>query len=51
MEREKDILPENINKIYKDRLAKLLRMQELGINPYPDSFEKTHRSVEVLQQP
>ncbi|MBA4336558.1 lysine--tRNA ligase [bacterium] len=32
---------------YNDRLDKLKAIREMGINPYPDSYERTHKAVEA----
>jgi len=32
---------------YKDRLTKLDQIREMGINPYPDKYERTHKNLEA----
>ena len=34
---------------YKDRLAKLEKIRQEGINPYPDSFDKKQSVAEILK--
>jgi lysyl-tRNA synthetase class 2 len=39
---------EEENKLIKDRLEKLKMLRELGVNPYPYSFSKTHHAKDIL---
>lgn len=32
---------------YNDRLEKVKQIREMGINPYPDSYERTHKALEI----
>jgi len=32
---------------YRDRLEKVKQIREMGINPYPDSYERTHEAIEA----
>ncbi|MBU2524045.1 lysine--tRNA ligase [Patescibacteria group bacterium] len=34
---------------FKDRLEKLKKIKELGVNPYPEKFARTHFSSEALE--
>ncbi|MEJ2637113.1 MAG: lysine--tRNA ligase [Calditrichia bacterium] len=38
---------EELNQLILQRREKLLKLKELGINPYPYKFERTHTSVEI----
>lgn len=38
---------QEIGKLKADRLKKLAGLKELGINPYPYKFERTHKAAEV----
>ncbi|MEK6816573.1 MAG: lysine--tRNA ligase, partial [Nanoarchaeota archaeon] len=38
------------NQYVKDRMEKLRRWIELGVNPFPYKYEKTHDSVEVVDK-
>ncbi len=39
---------EEINQLILQRREKLAKLREMGINPYPYSFERTHVSTEVI---
>ena len=39
---------EELNELMRIRLEKLRRLREMGVNPYPYAFKRTHRSREVL---
>ncbi len=40
---------EDFNQLMKVRFEKLNRLKELGINPYPYSYEQTHKSLEIKE--
>jgi lysyl-tRNA synthetase class 2 len=50
MPETKDNIPtEDLNEVMRTRRRKLEQLQELGVNPYPYNFERTHSSKEVLE--
>ena len=40
--------PDNLNDILRQRREKLDKLRELGVNPYPYRFEKTHNIPDLL---
>jgi len=38
------------DQLIKQRIEKLEAIKKLGINPYPYSYDKTHNSIEVLEE-
>jgi lysyl-tRNA synthetase class 2 len=41
---------EDDNKLVKDRIEKLNKLREMGINPYPYSFQKSHSAKEIADK-
>jgi lysyl-tRNA synthetase class 2 len=41
-------MQEDINKLVKVRIEKLDKIREMGVNPYPYSYDRTHFSKEVI---
>jgi len=41
---------EEENRLIKDRIEKLKALRELGVNPYPYSFDKTHNAKDILDK-
>lgn len=41
---------EEENRLIKDRIDKLNALRELGVNPYPYSFDKTHNANDILNK-
>jgi len=41
-------MAQNLNDEYKTRLAKLEKMRQEGVNPYPEKFDKTQSIAEIL---
>ncbi len=41
---------EDLNQILRARRAKLAKLRELGVNPYPYRFEVRHRIAEILER-
>ncbi|MBW2971938.1 lysine--tRNA ligase [Candidatus Woesearchaeota archaeon] len=39
---------EEENRLIKDRVEKLGKLRELGINPYPYSFSKSHHAADII---
>ena len=39
---------EELNQLILQRREKLLKLQEMGINPYPYAFNRTHSSADIL---
>jgi lysyl-tRNA synthetase class 2 len=50
-ENKENIQPEELNEVMRVRRQKLVRLKELGINPYPYKFERTDLSKNILDQP
>lgn len=42
---------EELNEIRRVRREKLAKLKELGVNPYPYNFERTHFSKDILDEP
>ena len=38
----------SLNQIINFRIEKLSKLKELGFEPYPHKYDRTHRSVEIL---
>jgi lysyl-tRNA synthetase class 2 len=38
------------NRLIKERIEKLNKLQELGINPFPYSFDKTHHADDITKE-
>ncbi len=41
---------EEENRLIKERVDKLKALRELGVNPYPYSFDKTHHAKDILSK-
>ncbi len=41
---------ENINELVRYRLEKLERLRNIGVNPYPYRFEKSHGAAEIISE-
>jgi lysyl-tRNA synthetase class 2 len=41
-------MQEDINKLVKVRMEKLEKIREMGVNPYPYSYNRTHFSQEII---
>ena len=48
--KEEQDTEQDSSRIRDQRLEKLERIKELGINPYPYKFERTHKSVELQEK-
>ncbi len=40
---------EDLNQVMRDRRQKLQRLQEMGVNPFPHVFRRTHFSTDILE--
>ncbi len=47
-EEKTDNQSEDLNEVMRVRREKLARLQEMGVNPYPYGFDRTHFSREIL---
>ncbi len=42
-------MPHEFNRLEKERLARLERLREMGIEPYPNRAERTHTAAEAIR--
>lgn len=40
---------QDVSNEYNNRLEKINQIREIGINPYPDSYKRTHKALEAKQ--
>ncbi|MFQ6114306.1 MAG: amino acid--tRNA ligase-related protein, partial [bacterium] len=50
-QKKEDLQAEDLNEVMRIRRQKLARLKELGVNPYPYSFEQTEYSKNILDKP